>query len=476
MKRLLLLAACLLCIVLSFPGPLRAAPAGTAGVKELNFVFLHGLNGNAGSLQRLEDSIIDQLPAYVTSYQADRPDVIIETSILNRTYPNNVDIESWADNIADSINQRFTGKKNLVLIGHSMGGKTALYTVAHNIGNVADKVAMVVTLNSPIRKLANYYFISGDTALDFRGAQLIMSNQGALESLTNYDSAQDGLWVSEKKHWLAFVSAESTPQSSQYDTGGIDPLPRNMDDTIVPLSCQYSDGADVIYYGEYHHGEFTEEDVLSDYVADRILSYIFGGNVECSVFARGGSFEHKAGLLPGTNHWEDMVGGVLTAAGTILHRNESLFKWAEWEDVVGKKSSVTRSSFQTAQKNSFPFLTGIQESRWLNAGQPLDGRLYLKTRAAPKSSTQVDWSVYQPGLLPAGIIRDHYEVEIETGSQFIGIDRVFWETTDPHDLRLRISSFAQSPFRWFRAQWKVYHKESRQRQVLDSLPFRNPLQ
>jgi pimeloyl-ACP methyl ester carboxylesterase len=471
MKRFLVLVLSILLVITVCPGLVQAASADTEDVKELNFVFLHGMGGNSGALQLLEDSIADKMPAYITNYEYDHPGIKILTDNLLRNYPNNVDIDAWANNIADAINKRFPDKKNLVLIGHSMGGKTALYAVAHNIGNIADKVAMVVTINSPIKSLLNYYYVSGDTALDYWGAQMLISSQGVLESLVNHDSSEDGKWVSIHKHWLAFISAESSSMSSQFDTSGVDPLPRNMDDTIVPISCQYADGADVVYYGEYAHSDFTKLYEVSDYLADQLLRYIFEGNVECSVFARGGSFEHKAGLLPGTDYWEDLAGGVLTGSGTLMHKNDSYFKWEEWEDVVGEYSTGSiRSSFQTIQKKSFPILTGIKQARWANADDPQDGRITITTRAAPRSTVQVDWSVYQQGLLPPGIKRDHYEVEIDTGTQLSSIGRAAWETDDPRDIRLRIWSQANRPFRWFNAQWSVFYKESRQRQIIDELP------
>ncbi len=471
MKRLLLVILSLLCISLACPELAQAATESTTKTKELNFVFLHGLNSNSSDLQLLEDSIVDRMPAYITNYKYDQPDMNILTNSLLRSYPNDVDINTWAQNMADGINKRFAGKKNLVLIGHSMGGKTALYAVAHNIGNLADKVAMIVTINSPIKSLVNYYYVGGDTALDYWGAQKFLSNKGALESLTNYDSSQDGQWVSTNKHWLAFISAESSPQSSQFDVNGVDPLPRNMDDVIVPISAQYADGADVVYYGEYGHGDFTQLVDVAGYLADQILRYIFGGNIECSVFARGGAFEHKAAILPGTEYWQDLVGEVLADSGTLTHRNESYFKWQEWEDMVGGISAGSaRSTFQTAQKKSFPILTGIKQASWANPDDLRDGRISLITRAAPRSGVQVDWSVYQEGLLPLGIVRDHYEVEIDTGTQFTSIGQVGWKTSDPRDLRLQISSQAPGPFRWFEAQWRVYYKESRQRKIIYGLP------
>jgi pimeloyl-ACP methyl ester carboxylesterase len=474
MKRLWLVILSALFIVVCLPGPAQATPASTGKVQELNFIFLHGMAGNSGTLQLLDDSLESQLHAHITNYEYIHPDVKVQTATLIRNYPNDVDIETWAKNIADSINQHFSGKKNLVIIGHSMGGKAALYTVSHNIGNLASKVVMVVTINSPIKSLANYYYVGGDSALDYWGARSLLPNRGVIESLVNYDSSQDGQWVSANKHWLAFISAESSPLSRQFDIKNVDALPREMDDNIVPISAQYADGADTVYYGEYGHSDFSELGNVADYMADQILSYIFGGNIECSVLARAGAFEHKASLFPGTDYWQDLVGGVLTGSGTLIHKNRSFFKWQEWKDIVGESSGVSmRSSYQTLQRNSFPILTGIKESSWANPDDPGDSRISLTTRAAPGSSVQVDWSIYDQGLLPPGITRDHYEVELETGSQFTSIGQVAWETSDLRDLRLRIGSQAESPFRWFRAQWKVYIKENRQRKIIEEFAAQN---
>lgn len=470
MKRLAFLILSLICILVSCPALTQAASSDTKIVKELNFVFLHGLNNTAGTVQILEDSIADRLPGYITNYEYNHPGVTISSDSLLRSYPNNVDIETWARNIADDINVRFPGKKNLVLVGHSMGGKTALYAVSHNIGNLADKVAMVVTINSPIKSLVDYYYVGGDTALDYWGAQKLVSSSGALESLVDYDSSQDGKLVSTNKRWLAFVSSESSPLSGQFDVRGIDALPRDIDDQIVPISAQYADGADVVYYGEYGHSAFAETEAVAGYLADQILSYIFGGNIECSVFARGGAFEHKADILPGTDYWQDLVGGVWAGSGTLTHHNDSFFKWQTWEDVAGEYFNGTeRSGFQISEKKSFPLLTGLKQASWATE-DPQDGRISLTTRVAPLSTVQVDWSVYQKGLLPSGMTRDHYEVELETGSQFSSIGQVSWQTSDPRDLRLLISSQSESPFRWFKAKWRVYYKESRFRQIIDDIP------
>jgi hypothetical protein len=244
-----------------------------------------------------------------------------------------------------------------------------------------------------------------------------------------------------------------------------------MDDSIVPLSAQYSDGADVIYYGEHGHSDFSSSDEVAGLMADQILRYLFGGRIEYNILAGEGTFEHKADWLPGTDRWEDVVGEVLASSGSLRHMNESYTRWQEWEDVVGEfPSEGKRSSYQSSRERSFPFLTSVKESRWLSADNPEDWRLYLRTRAAPRNSVQVDWGVYRRELLPPGTERDHYEVEIVTGTPLTSITHVSWATDDPRDLRLRIWSEAESPFRWFKAEWRVYSKETRQRKVIDEIP------
>jgi pimeloyl-ACP methyl ester carboxylesterase len=470
MKRLILLIVIGLCLPLSFYSPVQSAPGELVQVKELNFVFLHGAGGNACSMQLLADSIMEQLPTYISGYQRANPDTEVQIGTLLRCYPNDEDIETWAKNIADSIDKYLPGGQNLVLIGHSMGGKAALYAVAHNIGGLADRVAMVVTINSPIKSLQRYYFAGGASVLDYYQALGLLSDSGAYESIVYYDSYEDGKWVAAAKHWLAFISAEAAPFSDQFNVGGVDAMPWNMDDTIIPISAQYTDKADVVYYGEHSHNDFATSDEVAGFMAEQILRYIFGGEIGCSVLARIGTMQHTAGWLPGTDYWEDVVGEVLVSSGRAEHVNKSFIRWQEWEEVVGEyPAEGTRSSYRVSQVTHFPFLASIEESRWLSPDNPEDYRLYLRTRAAPRNYVEVEWSIYRCGLLPAGVERDHYEVEIITGTPLTNIKYVSWLSSYPDDVRLRISSEAESPFRWFKAEWRVYSKESRYRKVIEEI-------
>jgi len=470
MKRVILLIIIGLCLQLGWYSPVQSAAEEPVKVKELNFVFLHGAGGNVCSMQLLADSITEQIPVYIAEYERANPDTEVRANILLRCYPNDVDIETWADNIAESVNNYLPDKQNLIFIGHSMGGKAALYAVANDVGGLADRTAMVVTINSPIRSLRQYYFTGGASLLDYYQTLGLISDSGVSNSIIYYDSAEDGRWVAAVKHWLAFISAESAPLSQQFNVGGVDAMPRNMDDNIIPISAQYTDRADVVYYGEHSHNDFANLDEVAGSMAEQILRYIFGGDIECSLLIRGGNLEHAAGWLPGTDYWEDVAGEVLVSSGSLQHINESFFSWQDWEDVVGESPlGSTRSSYRVSIDRYFPFVNSIEEVRWLSPDDSGDCQLYLKTRAAPRNHVQVEWSIYRRGLLPEGVERDHYEVEIVTGTPLTTIRHVSWLSGDPRDLRLIVSSEAERPFRWFKAEWRVYSKESRCRQVIDEM-------
>lgn len=475
MKRLAWLIVIGLIVQLSICSPVKAVPEEPTRVKEINFVFLHGAGGTACATQLLADTVLEQIEPYILAYEEANPDIDIQVDTLNRCYPSDVDMRTWANNIADSIGRHFHGKRNIILVGHSAGGKAALYAVANNVGGIREKVAMVVTINAPIKPLGEYYITGGAAVVDYCRARWLLADQGICDSIAYYDSSEDGSWVASNKHWLAFISGEVAPSSAQFDLGGIDAWPRDMDDSAIPISAQYSDAADVVYYGEHGHSDFSNSEVVAGFMVEQILDYIFGGTIECSVFVRSGTFEHKAGWLLGTDYWEEVFGGILVDSGRLEHMNESYFMWREWQDVVGEcPEESMRSTYQVSLVDPFLFFTGVAESSWFIPDNPQDCQLYIRTRAAPRNRVKVDWKIYRQGLLPEGVERDHYEVEIVTGTPLTSIKHVSWLTDDPRDLRVRILSQAESPFRWFKAEWRVYSKEPRQRQIIDELLIKFP--
>jgi hypothetical protein len=172
----------------------------------------------------------------------------------------------------------------------------------------------------------------------------------------------------------------------------------------------------------------------------------------------------------GTDYWEDILGGVLVDSGRLEHMNESYFWWREWQDVVGEcPDGSLRSNYRVSQVSPFLFFTGVDNVFWFSPSDARDCRLYILTRAAPRNRVKVDWEIYRQGLLPEGVERDRYEVEIVTGTPLTSIRHVSWLTDDPRDVRLQVMSQAESPFRWFRAEWRVYATEPRERQIIDEL-------
>ena len=83
----------------------------------------------------------------------------------------------------------------------------------------------------------------------------------------------------------------------------------------MPISAQYSDGADVVYYGEHAHGDFTKSNDLSGTLADQILRYVFGQRIDVSVPSKSGTFEHEPDGCRLSKNWEDSYGSTWSATG-----------------------------------------------------------------------------------------------------------------------------------------------------------------
>jgi pimeloyl-ACP methyl ester carboxylesterase len=470
MKLAAFITALALVVILAVPAMAQTAAGTAIEEKELNLVFMHGAGGSTGSMQLLSDMVLDRIPVYVAEWETAHPGFKLRISTLNRDYPNDADIDKWANNVARDIG-KYSHKKNLVLIGHSMGGKTALYMTAHNVGEISDNVLAVVTINSPIRAFNRYYFVGGVNywqavwALPQDNGTL---SSGVLSSIASYDSVSDGKVVGTDNHWLAFISGESSPSSPQFDVSGIDPLPRDMDDEIVPISAQYADGADVIYYGEHAHGDFTHSDELSGQLADQILRYIFDKRIDVSLPAKNGTFQHEAGWMPVVENFEDQVGSTTVNNGQIVHKNDSSVWFQDWQDVVGIDASTGNRDNYTLRLASWPVLTGIVESGW-QGDNPEGSWIYVKTRAAPGMTVKVDWSVSMNALLAKGFPRDHYEVEIASGTPFTAVDRVTWVSENTRDQRLKLESHAEGPFRFFNARWRTYVKIPRIRNIIGQM-------
>jgi hypothetical protein len=468
----------LLCLLAQFmiPTIVRAdsdssLPPLPPNIKEVNFVLLHGAGGTACGLQNVGDTINEIIPDYIRVYEQKHPDVKVTFNILNRCYPANVDLETWAMNIGQSVNECLPGKSNLILIGHSFGGKAALYGVAHNIEGLKDKTSLVVTINTPVKPL-NCYPVSGaPNAIDLCKARFINSDKGVCTSLANYDSSDDGRIVSDEKHWLALISGENTPGSDSFNYGGIDPYTWHCDDGVIPLSGQYTESADTIYYGVYYHSNFHEYDELLLSITEAILNYIFGtADNSYSVLFREACFTHKSDWWLGKDTWSDIIGDKLAKEGAIWHFNPCYCQWQEYEDIVGGWPFVddAKSRYFTSLSNTSGIFSVIEETGWVEPSSIEDCQIYIKTRTAPRQYIQVDWQIYQQDL-STKYDRDHFEIEIIEGTALTSITRAIWLTDNEKDMRVSVQSQAESPFKWFKANCKIFVKEPRYRNLIDDM-------
>ena len=449
-------------------GALSAAPDR---VKELNFVFLHGMGSNSATTQFLADAIEEQAHTYIDSYQQANPGTVIQINTLQRSYPNNVSVDTWANNVADAVKKHFAGKKDLIIIGHSMGGKAALYAVAHNSGNLSAITSMVVTINSPVKKLNDYHVVGGGSVTNYIRANRLLIDAGIAGSVGAYDSTEDGLKVGTQKHWLAFISAESAPLSPEADYSGVDPFPGDMDDGLVPLSAQYSDGADAVYYGFREHSSVRDNSDVTSIIADQILRYLFGGTLITFIQADAGTFEHHAGSLPIIYRWNDSLGESTGDSGIISHKNKSFFRWQEWEDTVGICAPDKLPGSFLTTRTSIPLLTVLEQARWLNPGAPDDCRISIKTRAAPRSTVTVKWAILQYAKLPVGF-RDHYEIKVTNGSSLVEMPEASWLTAELDDIRLEARSQAEGPFHWLKGEFIVYSQIGLERKIINEISYK----
>ncbi len=76
------------------------------------------------------------------------------------------------------------------------------------------------------------------------------------------------------------------------------------------------------------------------------------------------------------------------------------------------------------------------------------------------------------GILPKETPRSFYNVEIIRGTPMASITGAGWWKDDLLNPVIWIMSEAQSPFRWFEAEWSVYTSEYRTINIVDTVPIR----
>ena len=230
---------------------------------QYNLVFLHGWMGEPVDFSHLAASVRSELEKRLPVGR----DLIPDCS-------NTEDVDTWAQSITAAIPDSWS---NLILIGHSMGGKAALRALAHN-ESLAERTAMLISINTPYRDLQRY----NRSILTLCGARTLMTNdRGACSSLAYVDSCNfdAGAVINHRGiPVVALVSCELRASSRECDLidflqehipGYIaedianlpsDMFPNHRDDGVVPLDAQACPGMTVIPYGQslnYCHSDCT---------------------------------------------------------------------------------------------------------------------------------------------------------------------------------------------------------------------------
>lgn len=389
---------------------------------ELNFVLLHGMGGSKESMENLEDALEDKVGEEAIRYEKDHPDIDIIINFLRKDYPNNVGVDKWAGNIGEKIDTHWPNKRNLILVGHSMGGKAALYAVAKNKGGLQHKTLAVVTINSPIRDLFTYGW--HDVYYECKAANWlgIRFDDGICHSIVYRDTRTEADWVGDNKHWLAFISSEDHPNHGKCDLVGADIYGKYMDDAYVPIGAQYTAHADAIYYGSHCHSECTNNPSVADKLAKSIADYIFGNEIGFSAYVGSYWNSRKSPFGVGINHYEHEAGPNPCPGDAerdhyeieVSHESDigTGIDWARWDSSNNHDCRVRISSWVTMAtfiRTWIGFTTNVYKKEirqvclideiisditlcgeiWDGNGGPLVGKCYLVTCnvVVPKDKT-----------------------------------------------------------------------------------------
>jgi len=312
--------ASILFALLVFGGTARAY---TSGSLELNLLYVHGVKSSAGSRPNAQHSLDDlrnavdaDITTQIATYQASHPDVTLNVASAavnlytatpsayhpsdsqGATYLDDWEVGDpgctttrqgdpcttayeWRYRLVQEINRLYPGKKNIVLIGHSTGARTA-FEVASNTGpngvgtydwGVRDRIAGVVSINGMIDGLqTNRYNVIGAASfvttckngdiLTLFGDSSAPGN-GWCEYAGNVSGVAAADWVGQNKRSLALISWGScSPSLWTGNNDGSLPFaaqgsPFSMGMNMTPASGQTYTVAYGRTYGSTCHSTIT---------------------------------------------------------------------------------------------------------------------------------------------------------------------------------------------------------------------------
>ena len=299
----------------------QTSSAISATDTQLNFLYVHGVMASdssrtnaQGALVDLESAVNAALPARLATYATSHPTVHVVTSSAranlytaqsspyipsgstalhmddwnvgasgcNPTSTRQGDpcttAYEWRNRLANEINALFPGTaRNVVLVGHSTGGRTA-FEVAANVGpdgsvgshdwGVQSRIAAVVSIHGMIDALngKNYNVVgisSFNTTCEAGGLVGLSSGNGWCEYAGSVSGLPAADWVSQNMRFLALTSWASC--SNNIWTGWSDgPLPYAAQGSPLQAGIDMTPCPNSVYcpahgqkYGSFCHSDIT---------------------------------------------------------------------------------------------------------------------------------------------------------------------------------------------------------------------------
>lgn len=300
-------------------------PAAQAGTVQLNLLYVHGVQSEAGgrsrahnSLNDLKGSIAADLPALIASYQASHPGVVVTvasasanlyTATPSGQHPSDsadptlmddwevgdpgctttrqgdpcTTAYEWRFRLVQEIKRLFPATaKNIIVIGHSTGARTA-FEIASNTGpdgvgtfdwGVQDRIAAVVSINGMIDGLqSNKYNVAGpfDFVATCKDSDLILQvfggaspGNGWCEYAGNVSGVAAADWVGQHKRSRVLISSGScSPSLWTGNSDGSLPLAAEASPFSPGLNMTPAAGQTFTVAFGRHYGPFCHSTITS---------------------------------------------------------------------------------------------------------------------------------------------------------------------------------------------------------------------
>ena len=307
------------------PDPTLAVAAAAPGNVQLNLLYVHGVQNEASGRSRAERSLSDlrgsvdaDAPALIASYQASHPGVTVTihsaaanlyTATPSGSHPSDSTDPSlmddwevgdpgctttrqgdpcttayeWRYRLVQEIHRLFPADaRNLVLIGHSTGARTA-FEVASNTGpdgvgtydwGVQDRIAAVVSINGMVDALQpSRYDVVGPLSFVTlcKDSDLIGSIFGAgtpgngwCEYAGNVSGVAAADWVGQHKRSRVLISsADCSPSLWNGASDSAVPLAAEGSPFSLGLNMTSAPGATFTVAFGHHYGAFCHSTITS---------------------------------------------------------------------------------------------------------------------------------------------------------------------------------------------------------------------